>query len=113
MQPKQPRILFFQIRPRGHFAALLAFSLSSDARSVLNRVLSSRALVMVGAYSYGLYLFHQPLFAWAGQHVSGGTLLTRSASLFLGVGSVSMALAVASYHLFELRFLRLKSRFEN
>jgi peptidoglycan/LPS O-acetylase OafA/YrhL len=95
------------------FAALLAFSLAGDECSTLNRVLRNRGLVVVGTYSYGLYLFHQPLFAWAGQYVSGGTLLTRSTLLFVGVGGVSLALAVASYHLFEMRFLRLKSRFDN
>ena len=95
------------------FAALLAFSLAGDGNSVLNRCLRTRWLMGIGTYSYGIYLFHQPLFAWAGQHVSGGTLLTRSTLLFIGVGAVSLAMAVASYHLFEMRFLRLKSRFEN
>ena len=69
-----------------------------------------------GRYSYGLYLYHALLFGWLFPKVYwlqgavhsvllGGILYV---SLALGL---SVLLAVASYHLFEERILRLKRYF--
>ena len=77
-------------------------------------------LRMLGKYSYGLYVYHGMLtylfvernveerltFALGGRH--GLAMIARAA---LGVGA-SLAVAFASYELFEKRFLALKRYFE-
>jgi peptidoglycan/LPS O-acetylase OafA/YrhL len=64
---------------------------------VVRRVLSWRPLVAIGIISYGVYLFHWPVYMWLAPwrvHVSSSTLL----ALRLGV---TFALAIASYFLIE------------
>jgi peptidoglycan/LPS O-acetylase OafA/YrhL len=68
--------------------------------------LQNAALVWVGRLSYGLYLWHIPVFfmigthnTWSGIQVQG----LRFLSVFL--------VAAASFYLIEQPFLRLKSRF--
>lgn len=72
----------------------------------------------LGRYSYGLYVFHgivaygmhragaQAVF----QGITGLSLLDNALMAAAGVG-VSYAVAMASYHAFEQRFLVLKDRF--
>jgi peptidoglycan/LPS O-acetylase OafA/YrhL len=74
----------------------------------LQRGLENRCLTYIGRVSYGLYLFHLPMIAlveWSqkafGRPLSAYTSTALTFALTLGVAS-------ASYHLFEVRFLRLK-----
>jgi peptidoglycan/LPS O-acetylase OafA/YrhL len=82
-------------------------------------ILSARLLRSLGKYSYGLYVYHglvsygmhrSPLEAWLSR-VVGVHVVANGLMVTLGVGA-SMLLAFASYELFEVRFLALKSRFE-
>ncbi len=71
-------------------------------RAVVSRVLSLGFLGYVGRISYGLYLYHYPLFLMIdNQHtgLSGATLL----AVRLGA---TAAVAVASYHLVEMPIRR-------
>jgi len=72
----------------------------------------------LGKYSYGLYVFHG-LVSYAFGTYQPYVLLANvlpmhtaaaAAQIALGVG-LSLAMAVASYQLFERRFLALKDRF--
>jgi peptidoglycan/LPS O-acetylase OafA/YrhL len=65
-------------------------------------VLSWRPLVGLGKISYGVYLFHFPIFlALSGERVPWST-----GPLFLLRAAVTLAMAVASYHLLELPIRR-------
>ena len=76
------------------YTALVAFVLGSlDGK--LARTLSRPALVYVGQISYGLYLFHLPVLFLV-QHVVSGPSGAAAALI------TTVALAVASWHLFEL-----------
>ena len=77
-----------------------------------DRVFSMRPLTSLGKYSYGLYVYHVPvvIFAkiifgtkpWFGHEILPGLLFC------VGVVVVAIGVAIASYELFEKRFLRLK-----
>jgi peptidoglycan/LPS O-acetylase OafA/YrhL len=98
----------------GVYVCLLALALVPG--TVANRVGSLSVLRFFGRYSYGLYVWHDlpsPVCinwqAWFTRHIHPlviGQLVYAAAMLVLFT-----AVAVASYHLLELRFLKLKSRF--
>jgi peptidoglycan/LPS O-acetylase OafA/YrhL len=68
--------------------------------SLAGRLLGSRVLVGLGLISYGAYLWHQPLFAFA-RHRS--TSVPNEAT-FLLLSSVSIGLAYVSWRYIELPF---------
>jgi peptidoglycan/LPS O-acetylase OafA/YrhL len=99
------------------FASLILVSVGAPPSSALGRLFASPALRFFGRYSYGLYVFHG-IVAYAmfdrgfdrilnerlGSHAGGMVALA-----VLGIGG-SVAMSVASYELFEKRFLTLKER---
>jgi peptidoglycan/LPS O-acetylase OafA/YrhL len=100
-------------------ACLLVWTLIAAEGSLTSRFFSSRLLVFLGTYSYGLYVYHHfisyylvtnrtdlELARWLGSHGAAVALQT-----VLGV-SASLAIAYFSYELFEKRFLRLKRFFD-
>jgi peptidoglycan/LPS O-acetylase OafA/YrhL len=106
------------MRLYGYFAATVVFfaviALSLRPDTWTHRVGSWRLLRLLGRYSYGFYLWHQlpENFyvsvihkAQAMVPVIGGPL--GAAAVF----AMSLACAVASYHLIELPFLRMKKFF--
>ena len=79
-------------------------------------VLAWKPLRVLGKYSYGMYIFQRQI------HVFIGLAFVKpwaSASLgidvlYVGLASMlTLAMAIASYHLFERPLLRLKYRFTN
>lgn len=97
------------------YGALLWAALQPNA---LGRALSHPVLEPVARYSYGLYIVHYLLMPWYEQTFGpqvlvqylGGRDLPVYAYLILASG-ISYAIAMASYHGFEQRFLRLKVKF--
>ncbi len=109
------RAALFQIL----LACLLVGALIAPKQSRISRFFSSRVMVFLGTYSYGLYVYHHfisyymvsnrtevELGHWLGSH---GLAVTLQAVLGMGM---SLALAYLSYEYFEKRFLRLKHRFD-
>jgi peptidoglycan/LPS O-acetylase OafA/YrhL len=99
------------------FGALLVSSLVAPPATLLGRLASSRAARLLGKYSYGLYVFHG-IIAYALQEIGtldalaaaiGSHLAAMIVQASLGAG-VSLAIAVASYELFERHLLELKDR---
>ena len=86
------------------------------SRNWYDRLLSLRPLTNAGKYSYGLYVYHLPVIfiakmlfdkkPWFGHDILPGLLFC-----FCAV-AVAICVAVASYELFEKRFLRLKRYFK-
>jgi peptidoglycan/LPS O-acetylase OafA/YrhL len=76
-----------------------------------SRMLASKPLRRVGMYSYGMYVFHVPLHLWVGLPIIGEDPSLPLALLYVVVMMlVTFGVAAASYHLFERRFLLLKTR---
>ena len=67
-------------------------------RAVVSRILSLGVLGYIGRISYGLYLYHYPLFLMIDNQHTG---LTGVALLVARLGATA-AVAVASYHLIEM-----------
>ena len=87
-------------------SALLIAAVANSQETPLARILGSRPLAAVGLVSYGLYLYHLPVYLWL------TPLSTRLVGLpLLGLRIlVTATIAVASYHLIEKRFTRRRSR---
>lgn len=92
----------------GGASALVVLDLVAGGHSWLGRVLAARPLVFVGRISYGLYLYHLPVYYAVEKLLPDESLVVRLAVKLV----VSFALAIASFFLVEQRFLRLKHRFE-
>ena len=100
------------------FTALLTLAIESG-RDQPAAFFARREMRFLGKYSYALYVFHLPVAYFvahglfgAGQipHFMGSQL--PGVFLFFAVsGAVSIALALASWHLYEKHFLALKDRF--
>jgi peptidoglycan/LPS O-acetylase OafA/YrhL len=99
-------------------ACLLLRALIAPKHSVTSRFFRSRAMVFLGTYSYGLYVYHHffsyyltanrtelELANWLGSH---GAAVALQATL---AASASLIVAYLSYEIFEKRFLRMKRLF--
>jgi peptidoglycan/LPS O-acetylase OafA/YrhL len=95
--------------------ALIALCLDSNSR--ITRLFSASPLRFFGRYSYGMYVYHSvlPIFlaplilrlaAQLPYHPAALHLVTSLAEL-----ASTIVVSVLSYHLFEVRFLRLKRLF--
>ena len=98
----------------GVYVCLLALALVPG--TVANRVGRLSVLRFFGRYSYGLYVWHDlpsPVCitwqSWFTRHIH--PLVVGQLVYAVAMLALFTAVAVASYHLLELRFLKLKSRF--
>jgi peptidoglycan/LPS O-acetylase OafA/YrhL len=67
----------------------------------------------LGRISYGLYLFHLPVQKLLKVPLSGKTGIDSESIAFFGLSIIgTILLALASYELFEVRFLRLKNLYQ-
>lgn len=102
------------------FGAFLVISITTPPNSLPGKFFNSPVLRFFGRYSYALYVFHHPvaiflpLYGFSvqifptlrGSQLPGLLLFSIVAAL------ISLALALASWHLLEARFLSLKRYFE-
>ena len=71
-----------------------------------NRALISRPLTIVGKVSYGLYLWHVPVFAVLGRHVTSGPKPLR---ILIGI-IIASAVTSLSWYFVEKPFLKIKNQ---
>jgi peptidoglycan/LPS O-acetylase OafA/YrhL len=83
---------------------MVVASLLVRQESAMSKLLSRRAMVETGKRSYGLYLYHWPIFQFIGNHSSPPYLILCFA--------LSFAAAWLSYAFVEQPFLRMKSRWK-
>jgi peptidoglycan/LPS O-acetylase OafA/YrhL len=98
-------------------ACLLLRALTAPRDALVVRLFSSRTMRWLGTYSYGLYVYHHFLSYHFAVNRTELALAARLGSHGLAVAvqalvgvAISCAVAFASYHLLEKRFLALKDR---
>jgi len=96
-------------------AALLLQALCAPSPSVWSRFFRSGAMVTLGKYSYGLYVYHHFFSYYFSEHrtelVLASMIGSRTSALVIqtvGGMAASMLIAWLSYEYFEKFFLRLK-----
>jgi len=97
------------------FAVVLLAVLFAPAASAVSAVFRSRPMMLLGKYSYGLYVYHHFLSYYATHHrtdlalaqVVGSHTLAVVLQATAGI-AVSAAVAWASYEWLEKPFLELK-----
>jgi peptidoglycan/LPS O-acetylase OafA/YrhL len=101
------------------FGALLVLTLAAREHSLLARTFASAPLRFLGRYSYGIYVFHYLLLAWFDRIFPTSLLASYLGSYAFGLtahvllcSAVAVAIAFASWHLYEKQFLKLKRFFE-
>lgn len=97
------------------FAALIALSLEASPSSFLYRALSLPALRLFGKHSYAIYLVHMPALAILRSFAcpSGGcsNSFLGAVLLFTSTVACSLLIALLSWYLWEMHFLKLKAFF--
>lgn len=100
------------------FATAIVATLLAPSDSLAARICSARWLRFFGHYGYALYVVHVPINIMVARLLPQARLAEKLASFTLGlvthaaiVTVLSVAVALASWHLLEKHFLRLKSRF--
>lgn len=100
------------------FGGLLVVALSSGPTTPLGWLFRHPIMRFFGKYSYGLYVFHcvlRPLFEWLmkfarPEHLSH-SITVQALIVAAGASVLSILAALASYHLYEKHFLKLKRFF--
>ncbi len=96
------------------FVSILCFCLG---KNIFSKMLSLKPFVLLGKYSYGIYVFHFPVYFLLrndiGQVVGTPFNVPLLGSVLVSVISVmiTLSISVLIYHVFEKRFLDLKKRF--
>jgi peptidoglycan/LPS O-acetylase OafA/YrhL len=97
------------------FGSLLVCALDQGWVGRVTRTFTDWSVpVFVGRYSYGIYVYHwilhcqlkRPLLELLEQHL--GAPFAVFTSYFAIMAALTLGLSIASFHLFEARFLRLK-----
>jgi len=91
------------------FAAFFIIAdLVAGAHSLTRPVLNVRPMAYLGRISYGLYLWHYPVYLMIDRAFADSTPM----QLLPAKVGLSVAAAMLSFHLVEVRFLALKALFE-
>jgi len=78
-----------------------------DRRDSFHRIFSNRLLVRIGMISYGLYLWHYPIYRFMASAFGMGWVTVLVFGTIL-----TFLVAILSYRLVETPFLRLKRKFQ-
>jgi peptidoglycan/LPS O-acetylase OafA/YrhL len=99
------------------FALLIHEAVAGGSR-LLKQLLKFPVLIFFGKYSYGLYIWHWPIYLlmhrnvaeFIGRWTSDQEVVSIIAACLLTI--IAIPVSVASYHLYEKPFLKLKKSFK-
>lgn len=88
--------------------ALAMLIASEQKQGRLSKIIGQPWLIEIGKLSYGIYLYHYPIFSWLGLH---DTEQATSIPVWLLAVFATIAVSFLSYILVESKFLKLKGKF--
>jgi peptidoglycan/LPS O-acetylase OafA/YrhL len=98
--------------------SLLVIAMTTAPSTLISRFMSAPSMRFFGRYSYALYVFHPPLMfirpSWLAPAAVPTILGSQLPALFLYIAAaviVSVVLSLASWHVCEKQFLKLKKFF--
>lgn len=91
----------------GVISCVAVLDLVASPYSLFRNLLENRVLTYCGKISYGLYLYHFPIYKFVSYELRPLDVVYRVLIMVLS----SFAIAALSYHLLEKRFLPLKKHF--
>ncbi|MDR2236766.1 MAG: acyltransferase [Chryseobacterium sp.] len=91
------------------YASFVAFIVSVSSDNRLKQLLKTPFFSFTGKISYGLYVYHPTCFLIIHYYLKDSNLII---SFILSFG-LAYVISALSYHFFEKRFLKLKSKFPN
>ncbi|HEX6333631.1 MAG TPA: acyltransferase [Flavisolibacter sp.] len=99
--------------------AMLVYEATNEENRLLQRLLQSGILKFLGKYSYGIYIWHWPVYLLLHRPVRSwlaGVVTTSKQTgnviAAIGVTAVAVLISVASFHLFEKYFINLKKNYQ-
>lgn len=102
---KDPKMFAFGFIIVEIFAAILILDVIVGRQNFIRKILSMRWLVWIGSISYGLYLWHYPVFR--SMRAMGFNL---SITMTLGIG-ITFLIATVSYYFMERPILKIKRKY--
>jgi len=114
-----PYLAFIGYTTFASMFGILVYELTTGDNHFLKKIFSTAILRFLGKISYGLYMFHWPIFYLLRKPIFDfiesainlpvfyGSLLTSVITTLIAV-----ILSVISYYLFEMQFLKLKKKFQ-
>jgi peptidoglycan/LPS O-acetylase OafA/YrhL len=100
------------------FGAVLIIALTCSPKGVLSKVFTSSGLMLLGRYSYAIYVIHAPLLFFKPSALSvqafpsvwGSQLPGQLMFIVIGI-ALSVGAGALSWHVYEKQFLKLKVLF--
>lgn len=100
------------------FACLVLAAVTAPSKTIVCSLANSQVLQFFGKYSYGLYVFQNPLIPATASFISVQSCFVWTGNPFAArvlyvavMTAIATLIAVASWHLFESHFLKLKRYF--
>lgn len=99
------------------FACIILFSLSDHRFNFLKKVFNTSIMVFLGKYSYGLYVYHIPVFMLLYPKLKSSLKFLTSLEIISDLIASTLIfilvviISLLSYHLVEVKFLKLKKYF--
>lgn len=89
------------------FTVIIILNVTINSKGIFNKILMMKWLVWIGSISYGLYLWHYPIFRTI------SSLGLQGWSKFIVGIVITFIISIISYYALELPILKLKTKFAN
>ena len=114
-----PYLAFIGYTTFASMFGILVYELTTGNNILLKKILSVSILRFLGKISYGLYMFHFPVYYFLKKVIFnffdstfGLPVIYSSLITALTTTLIAVLLSIISYYLFEIQFLKLKQKFQ-
>lgn len=94
------------------FSCIILISLSSHQNNIIRKILSMPIFTFLGKYSYGIYIYHEPIYRIFSEIFFKNQLNPNNIINKIVVSTIVLAVVIIvswlSFHCFEVHFLKLK-----